>query len=192
MTYIRNPFITILALLLCGCGAGSMEPIEIESMEMLRISGALNTSFLSESTEYQCRGTIKSWDIGHTLILSVQSIKNAPGLTEQASLYMYIPLESNEIPAAGEYLIHDISDDFSGLSYKSQWGKNSFSKYRFEAGLARLIIESSSGNQITGRFSLEAKQSFGQRTLKGQVENIRLANERKITVSGKIDFELDI
>lgn len=191
MTYIRNPFFIILTLLLCGCGSSTMEPIEIESQEMLRISGALNTSFNSTETQYLCRGTIKSWDIGHTLIISVQVIKNVSNTNEQASLYMYIPLESNEIPVAGEYLIHDISDDFSGLSYKSQWEKNSYSKYRFEAGLVRLIIENSVDNRIVGKFSLEAKQSYGQRVLRGQVEDIKLANDGDVLISGKIDVELD-
>ncbi|MFC2088993.1 hypothetical protein ACFLSX_05265 [Calditrichota bacterium] len=192
MNYLRYVFVILLAIVFTGCSSNITEPIEVSQQEILRISGALNTSFMSDETEYQCRGTIKTWDIGNTLILSVQATSNSSSSKESLSLYMYIPLKSNEIPKGGENLIHDISDNFSGISYQSQWDERSLSKYRLETGLARIFIETSEDNHLVGKFSLSANQTYGQRMLDGQVENIQLANEGKITVAGKIDVELDI
>lgn len=192
MFYLRFALTIILAVIFTGCSSTVTEPIDVSQEEILRISGALNTSFMSDITKYQCRGTIKNWDVGHTLILSVQAISHSSGNKEQLSLYMYIPLKSNEIPSAGENIIHDISDDFSGVSYQSNRGKKSSSRYRFESGLARIQIQSSENNHLVGKFSLSAEQTYGQRMINGQVENIQLASDGKITVSGIIDVELDI
>ena len=70
-------------------------------------------------------------------------------------------------------------------------GRDSFSKYRFETALARMVIEKSDNSHLVGKFSLLANQSYGQRILNGQVEDIKLSNLGIITVSGKIDVELD-
>ena len=191
MNFIRKPLIIVTALILCSCGSGTIEPIEIQSREMLRISGAVNTSFYSDEMQYQCQGTIKSWDIGNTFILSIKANNNSNGSNEQISLYLYFPLGSDEMPVTGKYYSHLLSDNFCGVSYKNQWEKNSFSKYRFETGLARIVVEHSEDNHLIGKFCLSANQSFGLRTLNGQVENIRITNDGKITVSGKIDVELD-
>jgi len=102
-----------------------------------------------------------------------------------------MPLDSDDFPIEGKYYTHELSDNFSGVSYKNQWNNDSFSKYRFETGLARIIIEQSDNNHLIGKFSISANQSYGQRMFNGQVENIKLANNGKITVSGKINFILD-
>jgi len=192
MTFLRKPVIIFVALILCGCGSGTMEPIAIEQEELIRISGALNTSFVTDGTQYECQGKIKTWEIGNTLILSIKAKNNSVSNIEHISLTLYMPLDSEDFPIEGKYYTHELSDNFSGVSYKNQWNKNSFSKYRFETGLARIVIEESDKNHLTGKFSLSANQSYGQRTLNGQVENIKLTNQGKITVSGKIDVELKI
>ena len=191
MNFIKNPIVFVIALILCGCGTKNIKPIDLQSKELLKISGAVNTTFTIDDTYFQCQGVIKNWDIGNTLILSLKANINSENENEQVSLYLYIPLDSDEIPIAGKYYSHVLSDNFSGVSYKNQWNKNSFSKYRFESGLARIIIEESNDNHLIGKFSLSAIQSYGQRTLNGQVENIKLANEGKIIVSGIIDVALD-
>jgi len=192
MNFIKNPLILITASLLCSCGSGTMEPIEIQSQQLLNISGALNSTFSIDESNYQCLGTIKNWDIGYTLILSVKAKGTSINKNEQVSLYFYMPIGSDDLPITGKYYAHLLSDNFSGISYKNQWNQNSFLKYRFETGLARLVIEESDNSRLIGKFSLSAQQSYGQRTLNGQVEDINLANDGRITVSGKIDFELDI
>jgi len=159
---------------------------------MIRISGALNTSLYSDITVYECQGTIKSWNIGNTLFLSIRVKNHTTNGDEQISLNLYIPLDSDDYPVAGKYYSHLLADNFSGVSYKNQWSNNSFSKYRFETGMARIFIEESEDNHLIGKFSLSAHQSYGQRVLNGQVEDIRLANQGKITVSGKIDVMLEI
>ena len=58
--------------------------------------------------------------------------------------------------------------------------------------IARIVIEESDNNHLIGKFSLSANQSYGQRVLNGQVEDIKLANQGKISVSGKIDVILNI
>jgi len=191
MNFLRKPVIIFVSLILCGCGSGTMEPIAIEPEEMIRISGALNTSFVTDGTQYECQGKIKTWEIGNTLILSIRAKNNSDSNNEQISLTLYMPLDTEDFPIEGKYYTHELSDNFSGVSYKNQWNKNSFSKYRFETGLARIIIEQSDNNHLIGKFSISANQSYGQRMFNGQVENIKLANNGKITVSGKINFILD-
>jgi len=180
-----------ITVIFSGCSSNSIEPIQIESEEMIKISGALNKSFYTIETQYDCQGTIKSWDIGSTLILSIKAKSVLDNRNEQISLYLYIPLRSDEMPVVGKYYSHLLSDNFSGVTYKYQWNKDSFSKYRFETGIVRIVIEESDNNHLIGKFSLSAQQSYGQRTFNGEVENIRLINDGKITVSGKIDVELD-
>jgi hypothetical protein len=182
----------LITVILSGCSSNSIEPIQIDSEEMIRISGALNKSFFTAETQYTCQGIIKEWDIGNTLFLSVKAKNNSAKESQQISMNFYIPLDSNEIPVQGKYYSNDLSDNFSGVSYKSQWNNNSSSQYRFETGLVRLVIEESSNNHLIGKFSLSAQQSYGQRILNSQVENIKLANEGKITVSGIIDVNLII
>ena len=181
-----------VTLIFSGCSSNSIEPIQIESEEMIKISGALNKSFFTIETQYNCQATIKSWDIGNTLILSIRAKSNTDDADEQISLNLYFPLDSDDYPVTGKYYSHMHADNFSGVSYKNQWAKNSFSKYRFETGLARMIIEESDNNHLIGKFSLSANQSYGQRMLNGQVEDIKLTNQGKIIVTGKIDFELDV
>ena len=181
-----------VTLIFSGCSSNSIEPIQIESEEMIKISGALNKSFFTIETQYDCQATIKSWDIGNTLILSIRAKSNTDDADEQISLNLYFPLDSDDYPVTGKYYSHMHADNFSGVSYKNQWAKNSFSKYRFETGLARMIIEESDNNHLIGKFSLSANQSYGQRMLNGQVEDIKLTNQGKIIVTGKIDFELDV
>lgn len=181
-----------ITLIFSGCSSNSIEPIQIESEEMIKISGALNKSFFTIETQYDCQATIKSWDIGNTLILSIRAKSNTDDADEQISLNLYFPLDSDDYPVTGKYYSHMHADNFSGVSYKNQWAKNSFSKYRFETGLARMIIEESDNNHLIGKFSLSANQSYGQRMLNGQVEDIKLTNQGKIIVTGKIDFELDV
>ncbi|MCK5033905.1 MAG: hypothetical protein KAS18_09735 [Calditrichia bacterium] len=188
--YIIVLFLSI-TVIFSGCSSNTVEPIQIESEETIRISGALNKSFYSNDTQYDCQGTIKSWDIGTTLILSIRAKSNTGSGDEQISLNLYIPLDSDEYPVTGKYYSHLLADNFSGVSYKNQWSQNSFSKYRFETGLARIIIEESDNNHLIGKFSLSAQQSYGQRTLNGEVENIMLINDGKLTVSGKINIMLD-
>ncbi len=191
MQFYKMILFISIAVLLSGCSSNTTEPIQIEPEEMIRVSGALNTSFYSDLTEYQCQGIIKNWDIGNTLILSVRAKSNTGNGDEQISLNLYIPLDSDEYPVTGKYYSHLLADNFSGVSYKKQWNNDSFSKYRFETGLVRVIIEESDNNLLIGKFSLSAKQSYGQRIINGQVEDIKLVNEGKITVSGKIDIMLD-
>jgi len=180
-----------ITLIFSGCSSNSVEPIQIEKEEMIRVSGALNTSLYSDITIYECQGTIKSWDIGNTLFLSIRAKRNLNNTNEQINLNLYIPLDSDNYPVAGKYYSHLLADNFSGVSYRNQWAQNSFSKYRFETGMARIVIEKSDNNHFIGKFSLSANQSFGQRVLNGQVEDIKLANQGKITVSGKIDVMLN-
>ena len=191
MNFIKNPIVFVIALILCGCGANNIKPIDLQSKELLKISGAVNTTFNTDDTYFQCQGVIKNWDIGNTLILSLRANINSENENEQVSLYLYIPLASDKIPIAGKYYSHVLSDNFCGVSYKNQWDKQSFTKYRFETGLVRMVIEESENNRLIGKFSLYARQSYAQHTLNGQVENIKLANKGKITVSGKIDIILD-
>ena len=176
-----------ITVVLSGCSSNTTESIQIESEELIRISGALNKSFYTFETQFDCQGIIKSWDIGNTLFLSVKAINISNNENEQVSMNFYIPLDSDEMPVQGKYYSHELSDNFCGVSYKSYWNNNSSSKYRFETGLVRIFIEENSGGQLVGKFSLSAKQSYGQRTLNGQVEDIKLANQGKITVSGLID-----
>jgi hypothetical protein len=192
MHFIRRPVIILIALFLCGCNSNTVEPIEIQSSEMLRISGALNATLYADETQYQCQGAIKSWEIGNTLILSIRADKNSVMGNEQTTLYLYMPLGSDEKPLSGKYYTHLLSDNLCGVTYKNHWSKNSFSKYRFETGLARVIIEQYDNNHLIGKFSLKAQQSFGQRVLHGNTENIKLVNNGKITVSGKIDVMLEV
>jgi len=180
-----------ITLIFSGCNSNSVEPIQIEKEEMIRVSGALNTSLYSDVTVYECQGTIKSWDIGNTLFLSIRAKRNLNNENEQINLNLYIPLDSDDYPVAGKYYSHLLDDNFCGVSYKSQWARDSFSKYRFETGLARIVIEKSENNHLIGKFSLSANQSYGQRVLNGEVEDIKLANQGKITVSGKIDVLFD-
>ena len=192
MKLISIILILLFTFIFSGCNKSSTEPIAIENDEILRISGALNKSFFSYNSQYECQATVKSWDIGNTLILSVKTISTSSNIKEQISFYLYMPIGSDDLPITGKYYAHLLSDNFSGISYKNQWNQNSFLKYRFETGLARLVIEESDNSRLIGKFSLSAQQSYGQRTLNGQVEDINLANDGRITVSGKIDFELDI
>ena len=191
MQFYKMILFLSITVLLSGCSSNTTEPIQIEPEEMIRVSGALNTSFYSDLTEYQCQGIIKNWDIGNTLILSVRAKSNTGNGDEQISLNLYIPLDSDEYPVSGKYYSHVLSDNFSGVSYKNQWTQNSYFKYRFETGLVRMIIEESDNNHLIGKFSLSAQQSYGQRTLNGEVENIMLINDGKITISGKINIMLD-
>lgn len=181
-----------IAILFSGCNSNSTEFIQIEKEEMIRVSGALNTSLYSDITVYECQGIIKSWDIGNTLFLSIRAKRNLNNDNEQINLNLYIPLDSDEYPLNGKYYSYILEDNFCGVSYKSQWAKNSFSKYRFETGLVRIVIEENDNNHLIGKFSLSANQSYGQRILNGQVEDIKLANKGEITVSGKIDVVLNI
>ncbi len=184
-------FFSITVIFSC-CSSNSIEPIQIEKEEIIRISGALNTSLYSDVTVYECQGTIKNWDIGYTLILSIRARTNTNNSDEQISLNLYLPLDSDEYPIVGKYYSHMLADNFSGVSYKNQWNKDSFSKYRFETGLVRIVIEESDNNHLVGKFSLSANQSYGQRMINGQVEDIKLTNRGKIVVSGKIDVVLDV
>jgi hypothetical protein len=192
MQFYKILILFCVPVILSSCSSNTIEPIQIEKEEMIRVSGALNTSLYSDVTVYKCQGAIKSWDIGNTLFLSIRAKNHTPKGDEQISLNLYIPLDSDNYPETGKYYSHMLADDFCGVSYKNQWGKDSFSKYRFETGLARMVIEESENNCLIGKFSLSARQSSGQRTLNGQVEDIKLANEGKIIVSGKIEFELDV
>lgn len=181
-----------ITVILSGCSSNSIEPIQIDSEEMIRISGILNKSFYTFETQYNCQGIIKDWNIGRTLFLSVKAKNISGNENQQISMNFYIPLKSDEMPVQGKYYSHLLADNFSGVSFKNQWNSNSFSKYRFETGVVRIVIEESENNHLIGKFSLSANQSYGQRILNGQVEDIKLTNQGKITVSGKIDVELDL
>ncbi len=180
-----------ITIFFSGCSSNTVEPIQIEKEEMINISGALNKSFDFSDTEYLCQATIKSWDIGNTLILSIRAKSNSNHSNEQISLNLYFPLDSDDHPVQGKSYTHLLADNFCGVSYKNQWGNDSFSKYRFETGLARMIIEESDNNHFVGKFSLSANQSYGQRFLNGRAEEIKLTNKGKIIVSGKINVMLD-
>jgi hypothetical protein len=182
----------LITVILSGCSSNSTDPIQIESEEMIRISGALNKSFFTFETQYTCQSVIKTWDIGKTLFLSIKARNISNTENEQVSMNFYIPLDSDELPMQGKYYSTELSDNFSGVSYKNQWNNKSSSQYRFETGMARIFIEEINNGNLIGKFSLSARQSYGQRTLNGQVENVNLANEGKITVYGKIDVELDL
>lgn len=192
MNFYKLLLLLSIAALFSGCSSNSVEPIQIEKGEIIRISGALNTSLYSDITVYECQGTIKSWDIGNTLFLTIRAKRNFNNENEQINLNLYIPLDSDDYPVSGKYYSHLLNDNFCGVSYKNQWAKNSFSNYRFETGMARLVIEESANHHLVGKFSLSANQSYGQRILNGQVEDVKLANQGKITVSGKIDVALNI
>jgi hypothetical protein len=174
-----------------GCNSNSVEPIAIENDEILRISGALNKSFFSIDSKYDCQAVIKTWDIGNTLFVSFK-VKNASdGKNEQVSMHFYVPLGEDESPQVGKYYNHNLSDNFSGISFKSFW-KNNSAQYRFESGTIRILIEDNTNGLIIGKFSLTARQSYGQRIFDGQVEDIKLANDGKISVSGKMNMKLKI
>jgi len=181
-----------ITVIFSGCSSNSIEPIQIESEKIINISGALNKSFFAIETQYNFQAAIKSWDIGNTIILSIRAKSYSDNADEQVSLNLYFPLDSDNYPVTGKYYSHMLADNFSGVTYKNQWDKESFSKYRFETGLARMVIEESNDNHLIGKFSLSANQSYGQRMLNGQVEDIKLTKKGKIIVTGKIDILLDV
>lgn len=191
MKILSTFIIFLFPLFYTGCNSNSIEPIPIENNEIIHISGALNKSFNILETNYDCQTIVKSWDIGNTLILSIRGKSETENTEEQISLTLYFPLGQDDYPETGKYYSNNFSDNFSGVSYKNQWNENSFSKYRFETDAAKIIFEESENSNLSGKFSLIAKQSYGQRILNGQVENIQLAHDGKITVSGKIDIVLD-
>jgi len=181
-----------ITVIFSGCSSNSIEPIQIESEKIINISGALNKSFFAIETQYNFQAAIKSWDIGNTIILSIRAKSYSDNADEQVSLNLYFPLDSDNYPVTGKYYSHMLADNFSGVTYKNQWDKESFSKYRFETGLARMVIEESNDNHLIGKFSLSANQSYGQRMINGQVEDIKLTKKGKIIVTGKIDILLDV
>jgi hypothetical protein len=191
MHFIKNPIVILIALFLSGCGTNTTEPIQIEHDELLKISGALNKSFFTIDSEYDCQAVVKSWDIGNTLFVSFKVKNTSDGKNEQVSMHFYLPLGDDDSPQIGKYYSHNLSDNFSGISFKSFWNNNSV-QYRFESGTIRILIENNTDGLISGKFSLTARQSYGQRIFDGQVEDIKLANDGKISVSGKIFVNLDV
>ena len=191
MHFIKNPFVILIALFLSGCGTKTTEPIQIDNDEVLKISGALNKSYFTFDSEYNCQAIVKTWDIGNTLIVSFKVKNTRDGKNEQVSMNFYVPIGDDESPVIGKYYTHDLSDNFSGISFKSYW-KNNSSQHRFESGMVRIYIEDNINGKILGKFSLVARQSYGQRIFNGQVEEVKLANAGKISVNGKLFFNLEL
>ena len=191
MHFIKNPLVILLALLLAGCGTKTTEPIHIANDELLKISGALNKSYYTLGSDYDFQGVIKTWEIGNTLLVSFKVKNTTNETTEQVSMSFYVPLGDDKSPVTGKYYSYDLFDNFSGVTFKSIRNNNS-SKYRFETGKIRIFIEENINGQISAKFILYARQSYGQRMLDGQVEDVKLANDGKISVSGKIDVNLAI
>jgi len=180
--------IAVFIIGLAGCGLFTHEPIYLNNNDALTITGALNSTFPQNETDYDCRGTIKSWEMGKTLILAVQAKNNR---NEHVSLYMYVPIKSKDNPIVGQYYIHDLSDEFSGVTYKGNFDNKNGSKLRFETGLVRIVFDYSEQNHLQGKFTLLAQQSSGERLTNGKRENLLLPDDGEIIVTGKIDVELD-
>ncbi len=189
---ILSIFGLIILLITSSCGKETTAPEAVESEIDFQLSGALNRSFDSENANFCGDGQINASGDINKLLIRLKVNSTFDGTEELIQIYLMLPLDStNEVPEPGNYTLDESKlGPNTRFLYQMVQGEDSFARYMFSGFYLRLEIQESMNDQIKGRFSLKGRQQSGLRMINGQLEEVELANDGQVNVSGKFNVDL--
>lgn len=123
---------------------------------------------------------------GEGLHLALLARTTEGALEEQGPLSFVMPFDAEQpFPSPGNYRVEGATSGLQGgIAYRSQQGTRTSAHYQFEGFSLRLQIEQARADLLSGRFSLSAVQTAGERMQDGQREEVQLARDGEVEAQG--------